>query len=83
MKYSLWHISDDSGSIVTTEVTARPLKREHLINSDSYILETFDAVFVWNGTDASDKEKYAGLKIAKDFVKSHNKPAATKISRIS
>ncbi len=66
-----------------TEITERPLKRSHLIDSDSYILETYDAVFCWNGKDASDKEKYAGLKIAKDLVKENGKPKGTKVSRIA
>ena len=82
MAYKLWHISDDSGAIVTTEVTARPLTRAHLIDSDSYILELYDAVMIWQGKDSSAKEKYAGMKIAKDFVKSHNKVAGCKVSRI-
>jgi len=66
----------------TTEVTDRPLKREHLIDSDSYLLELYDQIYVWQGKDASTKEKYAGMKIAKDFAKKHNKPQGTKISRV-
>lgn len=75
-------MSDASGSVVTTEIEERPLKREHLNDSDSYILELYDQVYVWQGHDASAKEKYAGMKIAKDHVKTHNKPKGTKISRI-
>jgi len=68
--------------MVTTEVTARPLTREHLNDSDSYILELYDTVYIWQGKDSSAKEKYAGMKIAKDFVKKNNKPKGTKVSRI-
>lgn len=81
LQYKLWHISDDSGEIVTTEVTDRPLKRSHLSDSDSYILELYDTVYIWQGKDSSAKEKYAGMKIAKDFVKKNNKPKGTKITR--
>jgi hypothetical protein len=76
MAYKLFHISDSTGSMVTTEVTARPLTREHLNDSDSYILELYDTVYIWQGKDSSAKEKYAGMKIAKDFVKTNNKPKA-------
>ena len=82
LRYALWHVSDATGSMETTEVTERPLTRAHLNDADSYILELYDAVYVWQGKDASAKEKYAGMKIAKDFVKKNNKPAGTKISRI-
>ena len=82
MRYSLFHISDSTGSIVKTEITERPLKRAHLNDSDSYILETYDAVYCWNGKDASDAEKYAGLKMAKDVAKQNNHPAGTKVSRV-
>ena len=82
LMYKLWHVSDDSGAIVTTEVTERPLTRAHLNDSDSYILELYDQVYIWQGAQSSAKEKYAGMKIAKDFVKSNNKPAGTKVSRI-
>ena len=47
MQYKLFHISDDSGSVVTTEITERPLKKAHLSTDDSYILELYDAVYVW------------------------------------
>lgn len=42
MRYKLYHVSDDTGSVVTTEVTERPLTRAHLNDSDSYILELYD-----------------------------------------
>jgi gelsolin len=56
-KYALYHISDASGSVVTTEITERPLRRDHLSTNDSYILELFDQVYVWIGKRASQREK--------------------------
>ena len=47
LRYRLFHVSDDSGSVVTTEVTERPLTRAHLNDSDSYILELYDTVYIW------------------------------------
>ena len=82
MKYSLFHISDATGEIKMEEVTERPLMRTHLKDDDTYILELYDQVYVWQGKGASAKEKMMGVKIAKDFVKEKNKPKRTKISRI-
>jgi len=49
MKYALFHISDASGTMTTTEVTERPLMRSHLDDNDTYILELYDTVYVWQG----------------------------------
>jgi len=46
-RYALYHVSDASGSVQTTEVTDRPLRRTHLNDSDTYILELYDQVYVW------------------------------------
>lgn len=82
LQYKLFSVSDASGEVKTTEVTARPLKRDMMDDSDSYILELYDTVYIWQGKDSSANEKYAGMKIAKDFVKNNNKPKGTKISRV-
>lgn len=82
MKYSLFHISDASGKMETTEVTERPLLRSHLNDDDTYILELYDQVYVWQGKGASPKEKMMGVKLAKDFVTEKGKPKNTKIHRI-
>ena len=82
MKYALYHISDASGSLVTTEVTERPLTRAHLNDNDSYILELHNQVYVWQGKGSSNKEKMMGVKIAKDFITEKGKPKNTKIHRI-
>ena len=69
--------------MVSTEITERPLRRSHLNDGDSYILELYDTVYLWQGKDSSPKERYAGMKLAKDFVKNNNKPKGTRISRFS
>ena len=81
-RYSLYHVSDSTGKIVTTEITERPLRRDHLNDNDSYILELYDVVYVWQGKGASLSEKQMGMKIAKDFIQSKGKVKGTKISRI-
>lgn len=56
-RYALYHVSDETGKVITTEITERPLKRDHLSTNDSYILELFDQVYVWQGKRASTTEK--------------------------
>ena len=81
-KYALYHLSDASGEMVTQEITERPLKRSHLDDNDTYILELYDQVYVWQGDGASPKEKALGVKMAKDFITEKGKPPKTKIHRI-
>jgi len=81
MRYALYHISDETGEMKCEEITERPLKRSHLNDNDSYILELYDQVYVWQGKGASGKEKQAGMKIAKDFIKNNNKPKHTRVCR--
>ena len=66
----------------TKEITDRPLTRDHLKDDDSYILELYDQVYVWQGKGASTKEKMFGVKLAKDFITEKGKPKNTKIHRI-
>ena len=44
------------------------MKRSHLDDNDTYILELYDQVYVWQGNGASPKEKMMGVKMAKDFI---------------
>ena len=82
MMKKLWHLSDDSGKLTITEVTERPLKREHLKDDDTFILELYNKVYVWQGKDSNKREKQMGIKYARDFVKENNKPKGTQISRV-
>lgn len=79
----LFHLSDASGKLEINEVEERPLKRSHLNDDDTYILELYNQVYVWQGKGASKTEKQMGVKYARDFVKNNNKPKGTKISRIA
>jgi len=83
LAYSLFHVSDASGKLESTEVMERPLdKDKHLNSNDTFILELFDRVFVWQGLGASIEEKRMGMKIATDFIEQKGKPKNTKVSRI-
>lgn len=64
----LFHLSDASGKLEMKEVTERPLTRSHLDDNDTYILELYNQVYVWQGKGATKQEKQMGIKYAKDFV---------------
>jgi len=81
-RYALFHVSDASGSLQLTELTERPLRRSHLNDNDTYLLELYDQVYVWQGKGSSLAEKQSGMKIAKEFIANKGKPKSTKISRI-
>jgi hypothetical protein len=47
MMCKLFHLSDATGKVELNEVTERPLKRSHLDDNDTYILELYNQVYVW------------------------------------
>jgi hypothetical protein len=81
-KYALFKISNETGKLQTSEITERPLMREHLDTNDTFILELDKHVCIWIGKKADPEEKKNALIIGKSFVKSHNKPKGTRVSRI-
>lgn len=80
--YRLWHISEDSGAIKCDEVPARPLTKAMLLENDTFILEMYDKIYVWQGRHASTNEKHACMNIANKYRKEWKKPAGTTISRL-
>jgi len=60
----------------------RPLTREHLSTNDSFILELQRHVYIWIGKGSNVGEKKNALIIGKGFLKSKNKPAGTRVTRI-
>jgi len=81
-RYRFWHVSDASGSMVHTEIEERPLNAKMLTDDDSYILELYDTIYVWQGKHASASEKHNGIAFAKKMVKDNNKPRGTHITRL-
>jgi len=51
-----------------TEITERPLKKEHLDTNDTFILELPKTIYVWIGKHANLEEKKSGMLYAKDFI---------------
>ena len=81
-KYALFKISNETGKIQCSEITERPLRRDHLDTNDTFILELDKHVYIWIGKGANAEEKKNALIIGKSFVKAHNKPQGTRVSRI-
>lgn len=81
MQVKLWKISNDTGKLLTTEITERPLRRDHLDTKDVFILELHKMVNIWIGKEADVEEKKNALIIGKSFVKAHNKPKGCRVVR--
>lgn len=78
----LYHLSDASGSLTTTEITDRPLKKDMLLSEDAFILEAGSSgVFAWVGKGATKAEKTAAMTNAQKFVKDKGLPDWTPIAR--
>merc|ERR1719242_665149 len=45
----LWHISDETGEMITQEVGRDDLSQDMLKNDDAFILDLGDELFVWVG----------------------------------
>jgi len=65
-----------------SEITERPLKKEHLDTNDAFILELPKMIYVWIGKHANYEEKKSGMLMAKDFIQQKGKDPKTRISRL-
>ncbi len=82
LSYNLFRVSNATGSLELTEVTERPLRKDHLDTNDTFILELPDQIYVWVGKHSNLEEKKNGMRYAKDFIEQKNKPKNTKICRL-
>jgi len=82
LNYKFYKISNETGKLLCTEVTERPLKKEHLDTNDTFILELSKHVYIWIGRGANVEEKKNALIIGKSFLKAHNKPKGTRVTRV-
>lgn len=53
-----------------------------LTSDDTFILELYDKVYVWQGKKSSVEEKRAGMTLANQYTKEWNKPKGTTITRL-
>lgn len=82
LNFSCYKISNETGKLLCTEITERPLKRSHLDTNDTFILELPKQIYIWIGREANVEEKKNALIIGKSFMKAHNKPKGTRVTRI-
>lgn len=79
----LYHVSDASGKLAITPVTARPLTKDMLNSSDCYVLDVVGSnLFAWVGKGATNNEKITASKMALDFIKSKGYPQWTPFTRV-
>ena len=82
MNYKLYKVSNETGKLTTQEIAERPLTREMLDTNDVFILELNKHIYIWIGKEANAEEKKNALIIGKGFMKAHNKPKGTRVTRI-
>jgi hypothetical protein len=83
MMYRFWYVREDAdGKMLTDEIEERPLRRTMLKDEDTYILELYNKIYVWQGHNASTNEKHACMRIALEHKETMKKPHGTSISRI-
>lgn len=58
------------------------MKKSMLESSDSYILEMYDKVYVWQGKHSSVNEKRAGMTLAAKYKAEWKKPVGTTVTRL-
>lgn len=80
----LFHLSDEGGSLVQTEIKERPLTKSMLSPKDAYILDTGpNGIFGWVGKRASKDERSSAMKKAMQFAQDNGYPDWTPIVRIA
>jgi hypothetical protein len=82
LKYNFFKVSNETGKLLCTEIKERPLTRDMLDTNDTFILELDKHIYIWIGKQANPDEKKNALIIGKSFVKAHEKPKGTRVSRI-
>ena len=68
LSYALYCVSNATGHLEVTEITERPLKKDHLDTNETFILEITNQIYVWIGKQANLEEKKKGMLIAKEFI---------------
>jgi len=75
----LYKLSDESGTLLCTEVGRGDLTKSMLSSDDVFILDADLEVFVYVGAAASDQERRAAMGSAIGYCASQNKPLSTPI----
>eukprot|EP01128_Nolandella_sp_AFSM9_P008757 TRINITY_DN5432_c0_g1_i1.p1 TRINITY_DN5432_c0_g1~~TRINITY_DN5432_c0_g1_i1.p1 ORF type:complete len:861 (-),score=202.42 TRINITY_DN5432_c0_g1_i1:162-2720(-) len=83
--HKLYRVSDESGEMEITlvDTEGKGLAQAHLDPQDSFILDTSTDIFVWNGRKANFQEKSRAFAHAKSFLKEHNRPDWTPVTKVA
>ncbi|NXH39113.1 VILI protein, partial [Dicaeum eximium] len=65
----LFECSNKTGTFLATEIT--DFTQDDLEESDVYLLDTWDQVFLWIGKGANASEKEAAAVMAQEYLRSH------------
>jgi len=78
----LWHVSDESGNMETVEVGRDVLSFSLLDNTDAFILDLGDELFVWVGSGANKSELKEAMAHGVNLLKESGRPIWVPITRI-
>mmetsp|Transcript_57802 Transcript_57802/g.159532 ORF Transcript_57802/g.159532 Transcript_57802/m.159532 type:complete len:440 (-) Transcript_57802:57-1376(-) len=76
----MFKLSDDSGSLLCTEVARGDLTIDMLVTSDVFLIDTTLEVFVWVGEQASEYEKRQAMNTAVKYLEQNDRPMHTPIT---
>ncbi|KAI4878703.1 hypothetical protein NFI96_013479 [Prochilodus magdalenae] len=80
----LFHVSDDSGSLVVQEVAVKPLTQDLLNPNDCYLLDQGGIrIFIWKGRKSSKKERTESLNRAEAYKKAKGYPPSTYVETVN
>nr|XP_006819230.1 PREDICTED: villin-1-like isoform X2 [Saccoglossus kowalevskii] len=79
----MYKVSDQSGSLVLTEIATRPLSQSNLESNDCFIIDQGAAgVWVWKGKQATKAEKDRAFENAMNFITAKKYPKHTKCTAV-
>ncbi|XP_056590774.1 advillin [Triplophysa dalaica] len=82
-KLTLYHVSDENGTMKITEISTSPLTQDMLNHDDCYILDQGGmSIFVWKGKTANKAERQAAMNRALEFIKIKGYANTTKVETV-
>lgn len=79
-RFSMWNMSDSTGSMKITEVT--PPTKAGLNPNDVTIVDTDTELFVWVGKGASRDERAMCMRYADKYIADHKRPESLPVTRV-
>ncbi|XP_071484632.1 LOW QUALITY PROTEIN: advillin-like [Diadema antillarum] len=80
----LYKVSDESGSLVVTEICSAPLEQSMLNSQDCFIIDQGHCgIFVWKGKGSTKQERKSAFSNAQGFIKAKQYPETTPVSVIN